>query len=174
MFEQKVVQVEIKNRWGGIATLFTDGTVACSGKERYGGDPGEKQTELTDVESLAATNGAFAAKKRDGRVVVWGHADRGGDAGKKQVELVDIVSLGSSKYAFAAMKRDGTFICWANEDYFSKAKINCQKVSLSFEHTNCLNKPSKSSIFSHLKNVQRLSYTSQFCQNLIHNYFEIS
>merc|ERR1711951_101016 len=72
---------------------------------------------MGDVESIASTRNAFAAKKRDGTVVTWGIADLGGDPGSKQSQLTDVEFIASNNRAFAAKKRDGTVVTWGYEYY---------------------------------------------------------
>ena len=44
----------------------------------YGGDSSAVQDQLTGIQQIACTAGAFAALRSDGRVVTWGQADCGG------------------------------------------------------------------------------------------------
>ena len=124
------VKATVKNACGGVATLFEDGTVECSGNKKFGGDAGDKKRLLVDVEFIKASNGAFAAKKRDGSVVVWGHVDYGGDAKSKQAELIDVQFVVGVEFAFAARRCDGTVVCWGYEVDFPKVERECMKVPI--------------------------------------------
>merc|ERR1719354_539332 len=113
----KVVKKQLKYNARSV-TLFEDGTVQCSGKPDYGGDAGDKQSLLVDVEDIVWTSGGgCAARKRDGSVVIWGNPEYGGDAGLKEAGLTDVVSLVGIGGAFAATKSDGTVICWGDAEY---------------------------------------------------------
>ena len=113
---------------GVVIILFDDGSVECSGDANHGGDAGSKQSQLTDVESIASTEYAFAAKKSDGTVVAWGSAIYGGDPGSKQSKLIDIILIASARLAFAAMTRDGSIICWGHWTDFDIATAKCQRL----------------------------------------------
>jgi len=102
--------------YGAFAAWKRDGTVVVWGNKNAGGDPGRKQSELTDVEFIVGNPYAFAAKKRDGTVVVWGKKKWGGEAYWKQKLLTGIESIAAGLQAFAAKKFDGTVIAWGDRE----------------------------------------------------------
>eukprot|EP00746_Dinoflagellata_sp_MGD_P128538 gnl/MRDRNA2_/MRDRNA2_62885_c0_seq1.p1 gnl/MRDRNA2_/MRDRNA2_62885_c0~~gnl/MRDRNA2_/MRDRNA2_62885_c0_seq1.p1 ORF type:complete len:334 (+),score=68.02 gnl/MRDRNA2_/MRDRNA2_62885_c0_seq1:137-1138(+) len=108
----KVVPGEITNVHAG-AELTADGRVRVWGHPRYGGDCSKVQGQLArDVQSIYATEQAFAALKQDGGVVTWGRPDWGGDCSIVQDQLNrDVVSIYASSCAFVATKADGSMIC---------------------------------------------------------------
>jgi len=109
---KKRVMKKFVNHTGCVALLFYDGSVACSGDANDGGDPGSKQSQLTNIESIASTDSAFAAVKRDGTVVTWGCSWSGGDPGYVKCQLTNVKSIASTYSAFAALKRDGKVVTW--------------------------------------------------------------
>ncbi len=89
---------QVKARWspGGFA--------------RYGGDSASVQAQLTGVESIASTAGAFAAQTSEGKVVTWGDARWGGDSASVQAQLTGVESIASTNFAFAAQTSEGNHL----------------------------------------------------------------
>ena len=125
----KDIQEIYKNGYGAIATLYTDGTVACSG----GGDCGNVKHLLNNVKSIVSTNyGAFAALKGDGSVVCWGNRDYGGNAGEKQQNLMDVFHLVATERAFAVQRKDGKEIVWGDDKNFDVAITKLREIVTFF------------------------------------------
>ena len=55
-----------------------DGSIVTWGAADFGGDSSDVQCQLTNVQQMQASSGAFAAILGDGSVVTWGRADFGG------------------------------------------------------------------------------------------------
>lgn len=94
------------------AALKSDGTVVTWGYDEHGGDSGDVQHMLTEVDEVYSTEGAFAALKADGTVVTWGKSDRGGDSSNVSSELFDITKIITTYSSFAALRKDNTVISW--------------------------------------------------------------
>jgi hypothetical protein len=82
------------------------------GDASWGGDSASVQAQLTGVESIASTDGAFAAKTSEGKVVTWGNASWGGDSASAQAQLTQVLHLSSSRRTFTATLRDGSKVTW--------------------------------------------------------------
>ena len=97
------------------ACLMWDGKVATWGRASVGGDSASVQAQLTGVESIASTNGAFAAQTSEGKVVTWGDADYGGDSASVQAQLTGVESIASTAFgAFAAKTSEGKVVTWGD------------------------------------------------------------
>ncbi len=75
----------------------------------------------TNVVSVTATQGAFAAIRTDGSVACWGTtaypAYYGGDSSAVASKLdgsIDVISINATKTAFAALRADGSVVTWGN------------------------------------------------------------
>ena len=97
------------------ACLMWDGKVATRGDASRGGDSASVQAQLTGVESIASTGGAFAAKTSEGKVVTWGLASHGGDSASVQTQLTQVLHLSSSRDTFTATLRDGSKVSWPGQ-----------------------------------------------------------
>lgn len=119
-----------------FAALKKDKTVVCWGQAQYGGTDisgGSGGTAwkampagLSNVVSIATTQGAFAALKSDGTVVCWGYAQYGGydtTISTTSVGLLDISGVArnlnnnikavyGNLYNFLAHKTDNTVFGW--------------------------------------------------------------
>ncbi len=51
---------------------MSDGTVVTWGSDVSGGDSSSVASELVDIKSISASDGAFAALRADGKVFPWG------------------------------------------------------------------------------------------------------
>ncbi len=67
---------------------------------------------LTNIKSIASTEGAYAAVKADGTVVAFGDADTGGDASSVQSQLTNVTQVVGTNYDFVALRKDGTVVSW--------------------------------------------------------------
>jgi len=99
------------------ACLMWDGKVATWGDAYCGGDSASVQAQLTGVESISSTSGAFAAQTSEGKVVTWGHASDGGDSALVQAQLTGVESIASTDGAFAAQTSEGKVVTWGNARY---------------------------------------------------------
>ena len=74
------------------------------------------QDQLTNVQQIQASDGAFAAILGNGSVVTWGHANFGGDSSAVQHKLTNVQQIQASSAAFAAILGDGSVVdmgkCW--------------------------------------------------------------
>ena len=68
------------------------------------------QKQLVDVETIYATERAFAAVKKDRTVVCWGNERDGGDCSAVQQQLVDVETIHATCAAFAAVLRNGSVV----------------------------------------------------------------
>ncbi|MCW4753448.1 hypothetical protein ACOTW9_07685 [Enterobacter cloacae complex sp. IR5378] len=95
------------------AFLTSEGKVYCWGSATHF----EKKmpADLSDVVSLSAGWGAFAALRRDGSVVAWGHPGEGGDTTPVANELYDIRAIYACGYRFCALRNDGRLFEWGEE-----------------------------------------------------------
>eukprot|EP00439_Symbiodinium_sp_Y106_P060068 s422_g8.t2 len=75
------------------------------------------QYSLKDVQTIQATERAFAALLPDGHVVTWGDAVSGGDSGPVQDLLKDVKQIQATKTAFAAILGDGSVVSWGDPRY---------------------------------------------------------
>ena len=112
-----VNQVQVKaSRQGGvsiaIAALLSDGSVATWPEARCGGYRSAVQ-DLSNVQQMQASDGAFVAIRGDGSVVTWGPADFGGDSSAVQEQLRHVQQIQASHAAFAAIRSDGSVVTWA-------------------------------------------------------------
>ena len=82
-----------------------------------------------NVETIYATERAFAAVKKDSSVVCCGVREEGGDCSTVQQELVDVETIHATCAAFAAVLRNDNIVCWG------KAKFggDCSKVQQPLE-----------------------------------------
>ena len=82
--------VKIQN-WdsGAFCALREDGTVVAWGDQRRGGNTCAVEAHLTQVRSVRASAGAFAAVRQvEGpQVVCWGEQDAGGDCSQVREQL---------------------------------------------------------------------------------------
>jgi len=72
---RQTVREDVENSCGAFV-IFNDDecdSVTPEGNAMFGGDAGEKKSDLVDVESVYGTSSAFAALKYSGAVVVWGN-----------------------------------------------------------------------------------------------------
>ncbi|WP_420257529.1 hypothetical protein [Enterobacter intestinihominis] len=98
---------------GSYAFLTSEGKVYCWGSAA---DFAKKMPEdLSDVVSLSAGWGAFAALRRDGSVVAWGHPGEGGDTTPVANELYDIRAIYACGYRFCALRNDDRLFEWGEE-----------------------------------------------------------
>lgn len=65
------------------------------------------------VDTIHASDRAFAAKMRDGSVVTWGDPYYGGDNGTIESEIKGgVEAIYSNMYAFTAKMTDGRIVTW--------------------------------------------------------------
>ena len=84
------------------------------GHTQYGGDSSPVQSQLKNVQHIAATDRAFAAILLDGSVVTWGDASSGGDSSSVHQQLKGVQKIRASKNAFAAILGDGSVVTWGH------------------------------------------------------------
>jgi hypothetical protein len=106
---------EVQN-WFSFVALKADGTVVTWGMPFAGGDSSAVQSQLTGVQQVFSSQGAYAALKNDGTVVTWGISSVGGNSREVQSQLTDVTQVFSSQQAFAALKADGTVVTWGSGD----------------------------------------------------------
>ncbi|MFZ6848839.1 hypothetical protein [Undibacterium sp. RuRC25W] len=70
---------------------------------------------LTNVQSIASTEGAYAALKTDGTVVTFGDPDAGGDSSSVQAQLTNVTQVVGTNYDFVALRKDGTVVGWTGQ-----------------------------------------------------------
>eukprot|EP00439_Symbiodinium_sp_Y106_P050454 s535_g6.t1 len=109
-----VAQVWIASSHSSFAAMLGDGSVACWGNVRYGGDSRRVQDRLKNVQQVQATRFAFAAILADGSVVTWGNARFGGDSASVQEELKHVQHIQATESAFAAILADGSVVAWGD------------------------------------------------------------
>ncbi|CAE7213344.1 rsmH [Symbiodinium pilosum] len=80
---------------------------ACSSNSKLGASRHVAE-QLTQVTSVQASIGAFAALRADGSVVVWGQRGPGGDCTHVQDQLKDVREIQAAARAFAAIRADGS------------------------------------------------------------------
>ncbi len=71
--------------------------------------------ELTDVVTIATSNGTNLALKRDGTVVAWGDNDQG--QATVPAGLTDVIAIAAGDFHSLALKRDGTVVAWGSNAY---------------------------------------------------------
>ncbi|CAJ1453419.1 unnamed protein product, partial [Effrenium voratum] len=96
-----------------FAYLRPDGTVATWGEPDAGGDSSQVQAQLSSVQRVAVSCGAFAAL-RAGGVVTWGKPEAGGDSQRVQDSLFRVEQICASLGAFCALRSDGHVVTWGN------------------------------------------------------------
>ena len=96
--------------WGNYRGLITQ--VDTPMNDPTNGLSASTLASLTNVKSIAATEGAYAALKADGTVVTWGDPTVGGDSSSVASQLTNVVAITANKYAFAALKSNGTVVTW--------------------------------------------------------------
>ena len=96
------------------ACLMWDGKVATWGHASRGGGSASVQAQLRGVESIASTEGAFAAQTSEGKVVTWGNVYCGGDSASVQAQLTGVESIASTDGAFAAKTSEGKVVTWGH------------------------------------------------------------
>jgi|GEM_PF-2111530 len=69
---------------------------------------------LTDVVTVATSNGRNLVLKRDGTVVAWGKNDQGQAA--VPGGLTGVIAIAAGDLHSLALKRDGTVVAWGNND----------------------------------------------------------
>jgi len=111
----KVIEVQATDH--AFAAIVADGSVATWGDLRYGGNSGEVQEHLQDVQEIQATSFSFAAIVGIQReVVTWGDRVAGGDSSGVRAQLRNVKAIQASKAAFAAILEDGvgSVVCWGD------------------------------------------------------------
>ena len=94
-----------------------DSTIVTWGDEYRGGDSWAVQDQLTGVQKIQATGGAFAAILEDGSIVTWGRANEGGDSSAVQDQLRGLQQIQATlDGAFAAILADGSVVTWGDAD----------------------------------------------------------
>ena len=71
------------------------------GDESDGGDSRSCQAELSRVQTIYATSGAFAAVLKDWTVITWGVWSDGGDSSSVQAALIGVDMICSTEFTFA-------------------------------------------------------------------------
>ena len=80
------------------------------GSAECGGDSSSVQHQLKDVQDIAATSSAFAARLKDGSVVSWGQ----GGVWQEQDPLRRVRHIEGSDDAFAAILDDDSVVTWGS------------------------------------------------------------
>lgn len=108
-----------------LSATFSEVLQVCSTRDAFAGvrANGELWTwnsldapELSDVQCLVATDGAFAARMRTGAVVTWGCEEKGGNCLQVRSDLVDVRQICSSRGAFAALTGSGRVVVWGQRE----------------------------------------------------------
>lgn len=89
----------------------------------YGGRPCEVPDEVQNVNSLFASQDAFAALLNDGYVVTWGSPTDGGDSSGVQSQLKNVKNICGAGHAFAATLADGSVVSWGSPAYGSRQQL---------------------------------------------------
>ena len=82
------------------------------GSAKCGGDSSSVQHQLKDVQDIAATSNAFAARLKDGSVVSWGGDRFPSSHEKVKDQMWDILEVHGCESTFTALRSDGHLICW--------------------------------------------------------------
>ena len=75
------------------------------------------QDQLTSVQEIQATTGAFATILEDGSVLTCGSPEDGGDSSAVQHQLRSVKQIQATAYAFAAILEDGSVVTWGIPEY---------------------------------------------------------
>ena len=102
--------VDVANTNLAFAALYQDGLVLCWEAPRCGGDGSDHS--LHNVNTLHATEGAFAAHHHNGGVTTWGHPYFGGESEMVRHKLHDIQWLQTNATMIFAMRTDLVVIYW--------------------------------------------------------------
>ena len=84
------------------------------GSAFFGGDSSAVQHQLRNVQSIQATQTAFAAICSDKSVVAWGFANSCGDSSAVQHQPRNVQSIQATQTAFAAICSDGSVVAWGS------------------------------------------------------------
>ena len=96
--------------WGNYRGLITQ--VDTPMNDPTNGLSASTLASLTNVKSIAATEGAYAALKADGTVVTFGDTDSGGDSSSATLPLTNVTQIVGTNYDFVALRQDGTVSGW--------------------------------------------------------------
>ena len=107
-----VKRVQIQSTESSFAAILGDGSVVTWGAAEEGGDSGEVEEKLKDVQQIQASRAAFAAILGDRSVVTWGLAVYGGDSSAVQGQLTNAQQIQATDGAFAAIVGDGSVVTW--------------------------------------------------------------
>lgn len=106
---------------GSYAFLTSEGKVYCWGAvTKY---DIKMPSDLSDVVSLSACWGAYAALRRDGTVVAWGNSQEGGDTTPVIDELYNIRAIYAGGYRFIALRDDDYAFEWGEEERADISKM---------------------------------------------------
>ena len=97
-----------------FAAILDDGSVLTWGDPTCGGNSSAAQDQLTGVQKIHGTSGAFAAilADGDGFVVAWGFSRSGGGSSEVQDQLKGVEQVQGTFQAFAAILADGSVVTW--------------------------------------------------------------
>lgn len=96
--------------WGYYRGIVTGDDTAMNDKTQ--GLQTATIASLTNIKSIAATEGAYAVLKNDGTVIAFGDTDTGGDASSVQAQLTNVQQIAGTNYDFAARRNDGSVQTW--------------------------------------------------------------
>ena len=66
--------------------------------------PGAVESQLTEVQQIVSSQGAFVARRADGTVVAWGNRRHGGEIPEElHAALLHVQDLAATDFAFAAI-----------------------------------------------------------------------
>ncbi|MBC3861101.1 hypothetical protein H8K32_03230 [Undibacterium jejuense] len=99
--------------WGNYRGLITQVDVAMN--DATAGLSATTLASLTNVKSIASTEGAYAALKADGTVVSFGDPDSGGDSSSVKAQLTGVTQVVGTNYDFLALRKDGTVVGWTGQ-----------------------------------------------------------
>ena len=104
------IRHDMQRREEGRPRAQEDGSIVTWGNVQSGGGP---PPCTGAVQSISATDAAFAALTRNSGVHAWGDPAAGGHPNEVSADLAGgVLAVFGCKCAFAAMKHDGSVVCW--------------------------------------------------------------
>ena len=88
--------------------------VVTWGHPAFGGHSATVQKQLSNVQHIQATQGAFAAVLENKCVVTWGDPDFGGDSSAVKEQLQNVQHIQGTSSAFAAILDNGHVVTWGD------------------------------------------------------------
>ncbi|HHH1368329.1 TPA: hypothetical protein ACPZHQ_002264 [Yersinia enterocolitica] len=104
------------------AVIKNNRALSAWGNTNHGGSiPASIQT-MQDIEEVAISMHAYAARRANGHVVAWGYSASYGSVVPNDIaQMDDIIRVVGGSYAFAALRASGRVVAWGQSAYGGNA-----------------------------------------------------